>query len=161
LRYRYNAEIGKLLKLGADMALEEYKSTLKRGRRKLRPNPLHASDPMRLSIHERLREKRFAACSREILLMTLDNRLDSLIAEFVLDFDALTNAGGYPSAIDSLTENKRAAINYAFKHAVGAMKCAGVMGTNIIEDLQLRAKKLLADPVQLIRLQCSGKWWHA
>ena len=143
------------------MALTEYKSTSKFGRSKLRFNHLHASDPMRMSIHERRREKRFAACSQEILLMTLDNRLDSLIAEFAIDFDALTKAGGDPFAIESLTENKRAAINYAFKHAVGVMKCAGVMGTNIIEDLQQRAKKLLADPSQLIRLQCSGKWWHA
>ena len=118
---------------------------------------------MRLSIHERLREKRFAACSREILLMTLDNRLDSLIAEFVLDFDALTKAGGDSSAIEFLTENKRAAINYAFKHAVGEMKYVdvdGMIGINIIEDLQLRAQKLLANPERLIRLQCSNKWWH-
>ncbi len=143
------------------MALAEYKSTSKFGRSKLRFNHLHASDPMRLSIHERRREKRFAACSREILMMTLDNRLDSLIAEFVLDFDALTKAGGDPSAIDSLTKNKRAAINYAFKHAVGEIKFVGVTGINIIEDLQLRAQKLLADPIHLIRLQCSSKWWHA
>jgi len=142
------------------MALAEYKSTSKYGRSKLRFNHLHSSDPMRMSIHERRREKRFAECSREILLMTLDSRLDSLIAEFVLDFDALIKAGGDPSAIESLTENKRAAINYAFKHAVGAMKCAGVMRINILEDLQLRAQKLLIDPVRLIRLQCSSKWWN-
>lgn len=143
------------------MVIEEHKSTAKYGRSKMRFNFLHESDPMRLSIHERRRNRRFAECSREILLMTLDNRLDSLIAEFVLDFDALTKAGGDPSAIESLTENKRAAINYAFKHAVGAMKYAGVTGINIIEDLQLRAQKLLVDPARLIHLQCSSKWWHA
>lgn len=142
------------------MILEEYKSTAKYRRSKLRFNFLHESDPMRLSIHERRREKRFAACSREILLMTLDNRPDSLIAEFVLDFDALTKAGGDSSAIESLTENKRAAINHAFKHAVGAIKYVGVTGVNIIEDLQLRAQKLLIDSTRLIRLQCSNKWWH-
>ena len=143
------------------MVIEERKLTAKYGRSKLRFNFLHESDPMRMSIHERRREKRFAACSREILMMTLDNLLDSLIAEFVLDFDALTKAGGDPSAIDSLTENKPAAINYAFKHAVATIKYVGVTGINIIEDLQLRAQKLLIDPVRLIRLQCSSKWWHA
>ena len=92
--------------------------------------------------------------------MTLDNRLDSLVAEFVIVFDSLMKAGGDSSAIESLTENKRAAINYAFKHAVGEIKFVGVTGINILEDLQLRAQKLLTDPTRLVRLQCSNKWWH-
>ena len=144
------------------MALVEYKSTAKYGRSKMRLNFLHATDPMRLSIHERLREKRFSACATEVLLMTLDNRLDGLVAEFVLDFDALTKAGGDTSAIYSLTKNQQAAINYAFKHAVGQIKHVGdcMIGINILEDLQLRAQKLLTDPTRLIRLQCSNKWWH-
>ena len=41
------------------MVLEEYKSTSKFGRSKLRFNHLHASNPMSKSIHERRLEKRF------------------------------------------------------------------------------------------------------
>lgn len=146
------------------MALAEYKSTAKYGRSKMRFNFLHASDPMRLSIHERLRERRFAACAKEVLMITLNNRLDSLVAEFVIDFDSLTKAGGETSAIHSLTEKQRAVIKYAFKHVVNEIKHVGLDGViriNIIEDLQLRAQKLLADPARLIRLQCSNKWWHS
>lgn len=145
------------------MALEEYKSTLKRGRSKLRSNPLHASDPMRLSIRERLREKRFAACAREILLMTLDNRLDSLAAEFVNDLDALTKAGGDVEAFYGLQESQRGPITYACRHATWEIKYVAVEGLTdfkIIEDLQARAQKLLADPARLTQMQCLNKWWH-
>lgn len=96
--------------------------------------------------------------------MTLDFRLDGLVADFVIEFDALTKAGGDVDAYYGLTEYKRAAVAYACKHATGEIKYVGVdglTGFKIIEDLQLRAQKLLADPAQLIRLQCSNKWWHS
>jgi hypothetical protein len=144
------------------MTLTKYKSTSTYGRSKLRFNFLHESDPMRLSIHERSREKRFSECAKELLLMTLDNRLDRLVAEFVLDFDALTKAGSDTYSIYSLTKNQQAAINYALKHAAVEIKHVDncMIGINILDDLQLRAQKLLVDPVRLIRLQCSNKWWH-
>ena len=145
------------------MALAEYKSTSKYGRSKLRFNHLHASDPMRLSIHERLREKRFAEGKKMLDLMLLDLKLDPLVAEFVIDLDGLTKAGGDVAAYYDLTENRRGAVAYACRNATWAIKGSGVEGLTgfkIIEDLQVRAQQLLADPERLIQLQCAHKWWH-
>ena len=149
--------------MGFDMALAEYKSTSKFGRSKLRFNHLHASDPMRLSVHERLRERRFAEGKKMLDLMLLDLKLDPLSAEFAIDLDGLTKAGGDVAAYYDLTENRRGAIAYACRNATRAIRGSGVEGLTgfkIIEDLQLRAQLLLADPVRLIRLQCAHKWWH-
>ena len=90
-------------------------------------------------------------------------KLDPLVADFVIDLDGLTKAGGDVEAFCGLTEYRRAAVAYACRNATWAIKCAGMdglTGFKIIEDLQARAQKLLADPVRLIQLQCSHKWWH-
>ena len=143
--------------------MAEYKSTSRYGRSKLRFNFLNESDPMRMSIHERRREKRFAEGKKMLDLMLLDLKLDPLVADFVIDLDGLTKAGGDVEAFCGLTEYRRAAVAYACRNATWAIKCAGMdglTGFKIIEDLQARAQKLLADPVRLIQLQCSHKWWH-
>ena len=54
------------------MLIEEHKSTAKYGRSKLRFNHLHESDPMRLSIHERRREKRFEEGKKMLEQIMLD-----------------------------------------------------------------------------------------
>lgn len=66
------------------MVIEEHKSTAKYGRSKLRFNHLHESDPMRLSIHERRREKRFEEGKK---------MLEQIMPYFKLDPDGLTNPG--------------------------------------------------------------------
>lgn len=145
------------------MALAEYESAAKYGRSKLRFNFLHASDPMRLSVHERLREKRFAEGKKMLDLMLLDLKLDPIAAEFAIDLDGLTKAGGDVVAYYDLTENRRGAVAYACRNATWAIKGSGVEGLTgfkIIEDLQVRAQQLLSDPVRLIQLQCAHKWWH-
>lgn len=54
------------------MVIENSKSTAQYGRSKLRFNHLHESDPMRLSIHERRREKRFEEGRKMLEQIMLD-----------------------------------------------------------------------------------------
>ena len=118
---------------------------------------------MSMSIHERLREKRFAEGKKMLDLMLLDLKLDPIAADFAIDLDGLTKAGGDIAAYYDLTENRRGAVAYACRNATRAIRGSGVEGLTgfkIIEDLQVRAQKLLADTEQLIRMQCSHKWWH-
>lgn len=67
------------------MELESGKSTARYGRSKLRFNHLHESDPMRLSIHERRREKRFEEGRK---------MLEQIMLDFKVNLDGLTNPGG-------------------------------------------------------------------
>lgn len=67
------------------MVNENGKSTAQYGRSKLRFNFLHASDPMRLSIHERRREKRFEEGRKMLAQIMLD---------FKVNPDGPTNPGG-------------------------------------------------------------------
>lgn len=66
------------------MVIENGKSTPQYGRSKLRFNFLHASDPMRLSIHERRREKRFEEGRK---------MLEQIMLEFKPGQNGLTNPG--------------------------------------------------------------------
>ena len=152
--------MGKVLNQGADMALAEYKSTSKYGHNKMhyRAQP----DVPRLSIGEKLYERRFVEGKTMFDQMLLDFKLDVLVAEFVRELDALTKAGGYIAALDTLTGNEQAAVNCAFKHADSEIKYYGgngMTGFRIVDDLQLRAQKLLGDHPRLIKFQCAKKWW--
>ena len=142
------------------MALAEYKSTSKYGHSKMhfRAQP----DIPRLSVGEKLYEKRFVEGKKMFDMMLLDFKLDVLVAEFVRELDALTNAGGDITALDTLTGNEQAAVNCAFKHADSEIKYYhgnGMTGFKIVEDLQARAQKLLSDHNRLIKFQCAKKWW--
>lgn len=58
------------------MVIESGKSTTQYGRSKLRFNHLHESDPMRLSIHERRREKRFEEGRKMLEQIMLDFKIN-------------------------------------------------------------------------------------
>lgn len=142
------------------MALEEHKSKARYGRSKLRFNLRSHGDIPTLSIHQRLREKKQADGKNELLMMTLDFRLDAIVAEFIIELNALTKAGGDISAIYTLTDYQQAAIEHAHKNANREIKCIGIVdmsGIEILNDLQSRAKKLLEDHPRLICLQCAHK----